>query len=186
MAFSAALDDQFLIWHIFRVGADGSSLRDLSPQAAREEHAPKWHPTDDTILFSSHTSSDTSQLYVMKSDGSERRQLTAGEDLKDSASWSPTGEMVTYEVTTNLYEEDKTMYALYVINGDGTQNTLIHQARKWAVPGGWAPDGLHLGFSATESQVWDLSIVSICDGIVKRIVEDVTSKYAADWRPSAP
>jgi len=185
IAFSAALDERFLIWHVFRVGSDGSTFRDLSPETARVEDSPGWHPTADLVLFYLQTASSLSQLYVMNADGSERRQLTTGEGLKGSAFWSPDGELVAYEVSDDsLYSSpEHDVDTIYVVSEDRSKTQIVYVAEKWAKLAGWAPDSRHLALTLSHGQTWELAVLDICDGSLSAIVEDVSGRHRASWKP---
>jgi len=60
------------------VKPDGSGLRDLAPSAADQE-SPAWSSDGKRIAYLSNTSgSDSGDVFVMKIDGSDRRQVTKG------------------------------------------------------------------------------------------------------------
>ena len=95
---------------IFVMNTDGSGLINIT-KTPDWETEPKWSPDDSQIAFASE-----GQIFVIDSDGSNKRQLTYF-DTKDnreyghSPTWSPNGKQIAY---IDL------LHGVYVMDSDGS------------------------------------------------------------------
>jgi Tol biopolymer transport system component len=89
-ALIAFTSNAFQLLAIFVVSPDGSGLRNLTPDDARESN-PIWSPDGRKILFSKNDG-----LYVMNSDGSGRVNLADGDQGIFEHRWSPDGRMIAF------------------------------------------------------------------------------------------
>jgi len=65
-------------------------------------------------------------LWMVNTDGSEKRQLTKTGDVNDPCSWSPDGKKIAFESNRDGH------FAIYVVNADGTGVTKLTRGR-WPV-----------------------------------------------------
>jgi TolB protein len=109
-----------------------------------------------------------SQVWVANPDGSQRHQITFGEEFHDTPAWSPAG--------TKLAIVDD-VKGIAVINADGTGIKSIA-----AVPGGWgptwSPDGEHIAFGSHEG----IGIVDT-DGTALHFVAQAYRGSEPAWSP---
>ena len=122
----------------WRINADGSGATRL-PIPATEE-VDDWSPDGRWIVTVSdrHAPHGSGyQLYVMRPDGTEQRQLTEGRGLNVYPRFSPDGVQISY-----LHQE-KGRNSLWVVNvdGDGRRQLLEDQGDEWLGPINWSPDG---------------------------------------------
>jgi len=89
-ALIAFTSSAFQLLAIFVVNPDGSGIRNLTPDDARESN-PNWSPDGREILFSKND-----DLYVMNADGSGRVNLADGGQGIFEHRWSPDGRMIAY------------------------------------------------------------------------------------------
>jgi Tol biopolymer transport system component len=88
------------------------------------------------IAFISDRDSDSLDLYLMKSDGSNVRRLTnSGIDLS-RVSWSPDGRYIVYSSGGNIY----------VVSDDGKWSAEILDQPLDAFDPAWSPDGLTIAY----------------------------------------
>ena len=88
---------------VFIVNADGSELRQLTPWNMLAGD-PDWSPKEDLIVFSTHPlrefeTSERSELYTMRPDGSEIKALTNNGENGPRATeprWTPDGKAILY------------------------------------------------------------------------------------------
>jgi Tol biopolymer transport system component len=144
---------------IFKFRIDGTHPRRISttPHCAADLE-PRWSPDGQKIVFQ-HAEDFALSLWVMNSDGSQRRQLTpAGMDA-GAPDWSPDGQRIVFQ-SPDETPDDQTPQQLYTIHPDGTQ--LVQITHYPPVPGllvktngpRWSPDGhklvfAHLGATTT-------------------------------------
>ena len=107
---------------------------------------------DDTrIVFSGYLLGDW-DLYTVRPDGSDLRQLTWGPDREMHPDWSPDGRHIAYTVAPPAYAvsraDEYRARSVYVMNADGTNPTRLTTTddglAHWPA---WSPDGSQIAFS---------------------------------------
>ena len=121
---------------VLSVRPDGTKLSRLELGAL----APAFSPDGRSIAFVVNANPSVpvrGELFVMRSDGSNVRQLTRSDGQEGSPSWSPDGSRIVF--TRAVPNGNRS--AVYTIRADGTGLTRIRAAT--AAYGGpaWSPDG---------------------------------------------
>lgn len=148
---------------IWVANADGSAPRRLTetPRAAvgpTWSLFPRFSPDDSSILYAS-TLGSSSQIWVMKGDGSDKRQLTNGiaPDAPDAnaPNWSPDGRHIVF------WAGYETRYGeIWTMTAEGTnQRRLTNQPPPFSSDNpAWSPDGSRIIFdtnrSGSEVEIW--------------------------------
>lgn len=134
---------------------DGTDVTRLTHDALRA-YGPVWSPDGSSIAFVS----DSSRIYVMRTDGSNLRRI--GPDNAALARWSPDGNKIAFVNERND--------SIDVINRDGSG---LRQIVDWTtLPEGsdfqpnftwptWSPDGAKILFAAGNSTTSHLYIVGV-------------------------
>jgi TolB protein len=150
---------------------------------------PTWSPDGAWIMFDSSregTNPSTHQywrnLFVVRSDGSELKRLTALPGYNGTPSWSPDGTRVAFSSDRDGF------FHLYTMAPDGTdQTTLVASSSSYAR---WSPDGSRILFHGVD--VRDLRdelppFVSVVGVDLKRPPQKLTDGHDIwpDWSPDA-
>jgi Tol biopolymer transport system component len=108
--------------------ADGS-VREITDASGFASY-PDWHPTQDLVVFSSYGISDfqrldehASNLFTIRSDGSDLRQITnfpAGGQRASQPTWSPEGDLIVFTLVSGSNDEIR---HIATIAPDGTNLT---------------------------------------------------------------
>ncbi|MCB9104285.1 MAG: Ig-like domain-containing protein [Anaerolineales bacterium] len=112
--------------HLVRSKPDSGQLQDISGEGmAVEDTSPKWSPDGAWIVLTRKTSGTTmgKQLWLMRPDGSESRQLTDESQVHHSFPvWSPDGRYLAYQ-RYSLEEVDArpSLWLLDVESGDARE-----------------------------------------------------------------
>lgn len=128
---SADLETGYDIFSIYSDDPYATKLTDVVYTASPH---PAVSPDGSKIAFVSNVGmeSDT-ELFVMKSDGSDIQQLTNNDVSEYNPAWSPDG-------TKIAYQSDE---CIFVINSDGTNQVQLTSANEAYTPD-WSPDGTTL------------------------------------------
>ena len=135
---------------------DGSDRRRLTDHRD-EDTSPAWSPDGRHIAFSRGTG-DSSGIYVMAADGSDRRQLVGYSSLnlgsgitklQEGPVWSPSGRTLAF-VAVGARNHPMNQ-ALYTVNADGSGlKTLFYKPKTYGAgitsAPAWSPDGERLAF----------------------------------------
>jgi Tol biopolymer transport system component/erythromycin esterase-like protein len=140
------------------------------------------------IVFSSYREGE-SEIFTMRSDGSNLTRLTEDTARVNRPAWSPDGKHIAYvrrEWSTNL--------EIYVMNADGSDPfRLTYNLKDNDIEPDWSPDGSSIAFSSSE--VGDFDIFTIDPGNFDiltinlenfqqtRLTENPGVDRSPDWSP---
>jgi Tol biopolymer transport system component len=120
---------------LYRIRTDGSGLQFLG----RGDDAD-WSPNGKRIVFTVRRVFGGGDIYTMRADGTDRRQLTRSRIDEYAPAWSPGGTRIAY---TRGFEGD-----VWVMNADGSgKRPLVVDA---AAPS-WSPHGAFVAFTRTRT-----------------------------------
>lgn len=117
-----------------------------------------------------------SDIYLMRPDGSEFRQLTKDGEPKGSLDWSPDGKRVAFSVRTDHYD-------IWVINSDGTGLKRITDGLADSDQPAWSPDGEFIAFSSDRTGNSEIYVMRSDGSSVRRLTSNLREAYAPDWSP---
>ena len=120
---------------IYVMAPDGTRQKSLTQDDNRgNKREPSWSPDGQSIAFMLNDLRSI-QIYVMDSDGKNRRKLTDGKH-NWSPAWSPDGEMIAYE----SWRGDDHISEIHLMTADGTH---IKQLSDLHERGDWDPDWIN-------------------------------------------
>ena len=133
---------------LYTMNADGSNRRRVTTLNDALVRSPSWSPDGKTILFNRHAGDGFVSVWTVSASGSGLKRLTAPGVPAASAAWSPDGGRIVY----SRYQPGvETEYQLYLIDPDGTDDTLLYDCGasmcEWP---SWAPDGRRIVFSRND------------------------------------
>jgi TolB protein len=110
--------------------ADGSHKRRLTDQT---DEYPTW--SADGVIAFSRLSSGNGDIFVIRPDGSDLRQLTSSAEQDESPVFSPDGHWIAFERGFEGHRD------VWLMRADGSHaHALVATAREEAQPA-WSPDG---------------------------------------------
>ena len=104
--------------------------------------SPDWSPDGDWIAFHDRTGGN-SEVYIIRPDGSDLRNLTNSPSVDIGPSWSPDGKRLAF---LSGRGEGSNLPQLYVMNADGSDTRPITPRKGWEGDPGWSPDGSQIVF----------------------------------------
>jgi TolB protein len=154
--------------------SDGSNQERLTD--GWHDNWPSWSPDGQKIAYWSLVIADkTPGIYVMDSDGSNRRKLK--DNPVTTLSWSPDSQRIAF--VSKLKEGTE----IYAMNADGTNVArLTHDLAFKGLPS-WSPDGQNIAFSGKIDGNMEIFIVSPDGRRLKRLTENGAIDYYPSWSP---
>ena len=159
---------------LFTMNADGTDQRRLTSSPGVQDEAPNWSPDGRRITFTSDRDGDL-EVYTMRPNGSNVRQLTFNDASEFHPDWSPDGGQITFTSDRNGNFE------VYVMDADGTNPTNVT-----ANPDGddgvsaWSPDGEKIVFTSREFDIFTMN----ADGSNKvGLTRGPAFDFESDWQP---
>jgi hypothetical protein len=122
------------VFSIYTINADGTGLSGVG-----QGEDPDWSPDGSRLAFFYGPYSDQPDIYSVRPDGTDRRQLTFGSQ-SDHPSWSPAGNKILFRYYNNGTN------GLWAINADGTGMTKLFDVAPTPLHSAWSPDGTKISF----------------------------------------
>jgi len=120
---------------VARSGHEESAVAELAAEVRNEG----W------IVYSAQSGAGDWDLFVMRPDGSDRRNITRTHDFSEAAGrFSPNGERLLYYRMPKAETLDNNKYGtheLVISKADGTEPVVFGEAFSWA---SWSPDGTQI------------------------------------------
>ena len=166
---------------LFAIRPDGSGEVNLTDDPAAIDHAANWSPDGAWLAFSKFSNPETipqtSDVYVMRPDGTELRRLSSDESDGQDAIWSPVGTTIAFDGLDGVY----------LINADGTDELYLTPG----VNPSWSPDGSHLVVISKPDEYLDehfvpnmYAYIVNADGSGRRkLTVDQVFEYSPVWSP---
>jgi len=142
--FKAYYRRGFLQVEPFRMNADGTDQRGFGIDDGSLNAA--FSP-DGKRLVLGEDSGRAANLFIMDTDGANKRALTSDQFINDRPSWSPDSKRLVF----NSVRDDSTQ--IYIINSDGTGLKNLSNSTTDDVAPIWSPDGQRIAF-VRDSQLW--------------------------------
>jgi len=135
------------------VAASCSGAATHSPSAASSRAIPSAPPVAPRAAYKGRIAFDYRRaIWVMKADGSDRRQLTRpGAENDFDPSWSPDGKRIVFRTSRGRYKPDPGgigAEGIFVIDVATRKERQIQPPQGGLFPA-WSPDGTTIAFSGT-------------------------------------
>lgn len=151
---------------VYVLDADGSNQRQVTQNRRGRRiqdndwvFFPRWSPDGQTIALLSDRNTTYPMLWLMRPDGSNRRQLTrptSGADIIDSFTWSPDGS----RIAATRFGAQVSQVHVVEIARPATSRALTSE------PGGafdpaWSPDGRYIAYAARDGRRSTIQVIDV-------------------------
>ncbi len=140
--------------------------RNITNNASAVDDDPDWSPDGQTIIFTSHATTDnhtnaiSAEIYAMRADGTGTPvALTRNTHEERAPSWSPDGTRIVYCCRRGT----KTDFDICVMNADGSGERKLTDSPLGDLTPSWSPDGTKIVFHRGKGRglgAWDLWVVN--------------------------
>ncbi len=129
---------------IFMVNIEDDSLTKITDGSGNILNF-SWSPDGDHLAFDSNKDGDY-EIYTIRVDGTQLKQLSSNDIQDNDPSWSPDGTQIAYTVN------DTDKQAIYIMDVDGTN---AHRLTAGSTPS-WSPDGLRIAFARNYDGIYTI------------------------------
>jgi len=169
---------------ILVMNADGTGSVNLTNSPGAADFCPSWTPDGRTIFFAAiPVAGSDAEIFSMKSDGSDRRQLTVNTVRDDCPDVSPNGKQIAFDRDTGTGQHD-----IFVANLDGSGAVNISNNLADERSPVYSPNGRRIAFSRDTDADGDADEVFLTDP-KGSVPINLTSSgpadfdFASDWQP---
>lgn len=149
----------------------------LADSAAGGIVAPSWSPDGQWIAESLNTAG-SSEIWLIRADGGERRQLTDAPDRIDgSPAWSPDGTRIAYLSTGNGKS------VIRVVNTDGTGQMDLTSASEPSGYPHWSPDGTRIVFHGHDTVNFQVYVINADGTELTDLTQNLVTDHTPVWSP---
>ncbi|HEX3231765.1 MAG TPA: chitobiase/beta-hexosaminidase C-terminal domain-containing protein, partial [Pyrinomonadaceae bacterium] len=148
------------------MNSDGTGFQILT-QTSADELFPSWSPDGTQITYS-----DSSGIFVMNADGSQRRRVFAAQ-FPSSPDWSPNGRSIVFVLGSEIWVTDiftQTSLRLTINSSDDTRPRF-------------SPDGSKIVFSSNRDGNYEVYVMDAGGTGQTRLTNSTTLDEWPDWSP---
>jgi dipeptidyl aminopeptidase/acylaminoacyl peptidase len=140
------------------------------------DSGPSWSPDGTQIAFVSDRDGN-SEIYLMKSDGTDVRRLTTDSAIDEEPTWSPDGRKVAFvsDRTGNL--------DIFTVDTDGGGLIRLTKGQASDSVPAWSPDGTRIAFVSDRDGNSEIYTLEVEGALVTRLTTNPAVEGAPAWSP---
>jgi Ca2+-binding RTX toxin-like protein len=168
---------------VFIMNADGTSPVNLTNTPGGDDFCGTFSPDGRTVYFAASNGPSDTEIFSIKADGSDRKQLTVNTVDDACPDVSPDGKQLAFERDSGTGQRD-----IFVMNADGSgqSNITNNLANEGAAT--YSPDGRRIAFSRDTNGNMSFDEIFVTDpkGSVPINVSNTgpaDNDFMNDWQP---
>lgn len=150
-----------------------------------------WSPDGRQVVYASILRNNTNELWLMKADGTDRRQLTFNGGWKLDFAWSPDSKQIAYISSHEPDLSTSQQFDLYTIDVDclaRLEGCNAAQRRLTTDPNNdfslsWSPDGRSLAYASGSLGVSDIYRIDVESRAIQRLTDHPAIDSNPAWSP---
>jgi len=182
IAFQAGASAEGGTSDIYVMNGDGSGQQRITndPSTSNDSH-PAWSPEGSWIAFDRRNDQrQRTEVWVVRSDASGEKRLSASQGNDASPSWSPDGTRIAFASTRDGNWEIYVMLA----DGSGQARVTTTPDRDEGEPS-WSADGTRLAFSAGRGSARDIYVANGDGSAERRVTQLMRPVWRPRWSPDS-
>jgi Tol biopolymer transport system component len=138
---------------LYRINVDGTNLTPLLADADYAYWGPAWSPDGTHIAFARFAPGRSSDLYLMRADGTQVTQLTNNGRSNYFPAWAPDGQWIAF-----LSQEGSNVDTaeIFTITVDTREEVQLTQNTAQEYGSSWSPDGRVIMFGSKRDGMWQI------------------------------
>jgi len=156
--------------HITLMDRHGQGMRNITTEPGGYRH-PQFSPDGTQMLFSKRIGDSETELFVIGSDGGERRHLPMPLDVAagdvasfDQPTWAPDGLTIAFWVWRQSEQRSPNNGHVYRAGIDGQHLEMLTDGVGRNGDPAWSPDGLHIAFFGARPEGEGIFLISATGG----------------------
>ena len=148
----------------------------ITHQGRGGTRSPCFSPTSDLVVYA-FAETGPQQLWSVKPDGSDKKQLTECQGISNWPTFTPDGKRLVFgNSRANNYE-------IYSMNLDGTDERRLTENSLMDIRPQVSPDGKRIAFTSTRGGTYDVYVMNIDGTNVKQITDSEERNDYPAWHP---
>ncbi len=160
---------------IYVIDTDGTNPQRLTDFPGFKG-GPVWIADGTQIAF--WTDAANADIWTVRRDGTEVRNLTASPAIEVEMAWSPVRQQLAFVRQSDAGIDVVTM------NADGTNEHVLYESPSHVFSMRWSPDGHQIAFVyGNPERNSDIVVLDVDTGVVHQLTDTPSSELNPDWSP---
>jgi TolB protein len=164
---------------VFVMEVDGSHIVTVAGDPTGPEFDGAWSPDGQWIVYRDSTRgiNRNDEIYVVRSDGTDRRNITRHPANDWGPDWSPDGSTIVLNS-----DRDGGVLGGYLVNPDGSNLRRI-DVDVWVEYPSFSPDGAKIAFAGAIGSNYEIFVADLASGAVQQLTDSPGSDGWPAWSP---
>jgi TolB protein len=163
---------------VYVMDVDGSNVVKVAGDPAGPEFDGAWSPDGEWVVYRDSTRgiNENDEIFVVRADGTDRRNITNDPANDWGPDWSPDGSMI-------IFNSDRDGFmAGFLVDPDGSNLRDIDVAA-WVEYPSFSPDGKRIAFMGATGSNYELYVATLASGDVTKLTDAPGHDAWPAWSP---